>query len=108
MTTEKEFRVTLSDIQHLMMGEGGLDLIPITSDGKQTSMRIVGVTPGGTAARLGAENGDTIESINDMPLSSVGEAYRVADVVRKQGKIVLRGKRGAEPFVTTLLVASME
>ena len=65
-------------------------------------MRIVGVKPGTTAQRLGAENGDTIEWINDMPLSSVAAAYQAADVAAKQDRNVIEGKRGEEPYVTIL------
>ena len=102
MTRTSEHSITAADLQKLMAGEGGVDLERIVEGGKQVAMRIVGVRPGTTAARLGAENGDTIETINDMPLSSVSEAYRIAAVVAKEPQIVLKGKRGDEPYVTVL------
>ncbi len=82
-----------------MTGEGGVDLERIVG---QSAMRIVGVKPGTTAARLGAQNGDTIESINDMPLVSVAAAYQAADAAATKDRIVIKGKRGEEPYVTVL------
>ncbi len=73
-------------------------------DGKQTAMRIVGVQPGTTAARVGAQNDDTITSINDMPLTSIVVAYQAGDVASKQGRIVIRGERAGVPYVTVLVV----
>jgi hypothetical protein len=99
-----EIRVTREDIRNLLMGEGGVDLERIVENGKQVAMRIVGVQPGTTAARLGAINGDTIETINDLPLSSIAEAYRIAGIVTKQDRIVIKGARDGAPYVTTFVL----
>ncbi len=99
-TTEHE--ITAADLANLMRGEGGVDLEPIMKNGEQIAMRIIGVRPGTTAARLGAQNGDTIEAINELPLSSIAEAYRIASVVAQQQEIVIRGARGNEPYMTRL------
>ncbi|MEO8701356.1 MAG: hypothetical protein ABI867_15010 [Kofleriaceae bacterium] len=78
-----EFTITSRD---LSSGKGGVDLEPILEGGTQVAMRIVGVREGTTAARLGARNGDTIVSLNDLPLSSVAEARgREAAPDRRQG-----------------------
>lgn len=102
MTRTSEFTITPSDLQNLLRGEGGVDLERVTEPGAPPSMRVVGVKPGTTAARLGAENGDTIESINDRPLVSVAAAYQAADLAVKEARIVIKGRRGGEPYVTTL------
>ncbi|MEJ7603566.1 MAG: hypothetical protein WKG01_37110 [Kofleriaceae bacterium] len=101
--TTTEHHVTLRDLRALLAGEGGIDLVPAT-DGSQTVMRIVGVSPGTTAARLGARNDDTIEMINDTRLDNVAAAYRAGDSAIKQPRIVIRGKRAGEPYETTLVV----
>ena len=98
-----EHHVTVRDLRALLAGEGGIDLVPV-SDGGHTVMRIVGVSPGTTAARLGAQDDDTIEMINDMPLDNVAAAYRAGDVAIRQPRIVIRGKRGGQPYETTLVV----
>jgi S1-C subfamily serine protease len=103
-TRTTEHRVTPSDLQKLLAGEGGVDLVPILKDGKQVAMRVVGVQPGTTAARLGAANDDTIESINDVPLLSVAAAYQAADLAIRQSRIVIRGTRAGEPYATVLVV----
>jgi hypothetical protein len=105
MTRITEHTITMADLRNLMTGEGGVDLERIVENGRQHAMRIVGVTAGTTAARLGAHNGDTIESINDMPLVSVAAAYQAADVAAKQEQIVIKGMRNDEPYVTVLKMA---
>jgi hypothetical protein len=103
-TRTTEHRVTPSDLQKILAGEGGVDLTSVMKDGKQVGMRVVGVKPGTTAARLGAENDDTIESINDVPLDSVAGAYKAADLAIAERRIVIRGTRAGEPYVTILVV----
>ena len=71
-------------------------------------MRIIGMSPGSTAARLGAQNGDNIESINGIALTSIAEAYRAGDVALQTNQIVIRGKRGEQPYVITLNVEQWE
>jgi S1-C subfamily serine protease len=103
-TRTTEHRVTPSDLQKILAGEGGVDLTSVIKDGKQVAMRVVGVKPGTTAARLGAANDDTIVSINDVPLTSVAAAYQAADLAIQQQRIVIRGTRDGEPYVTILVV----
>ncbi len=105
-TVLNEHRITMNDVQNLLAGEAGLDLAPVIEGGRQTCMRIGGVREGTTASRLGAQNGDTIETINDMPLLSIPDAYRVGEAVRGQQRIVIKGKRAGTPYVTTLTVES--
>ena len=106
MVRPAEFTITSTDLQNLLRGEGGVDLERIAVEpGAPPAMKIVGVKPGTTAARLGAENGDTIESINGMPLSSVAAAYQAADIAVKQSEIVIKGTRRGEPYVTVLKLA---
>lgn len=97
-----EYTITTADLANLLRGEGGVDLEPIIANGKQVAMKIVGVQPGTTAARLGANDGDTIEKLNDLPLTSVAEAYRVAAIVTKARQIVVEGQRDGEPYKTVL------
>lgn len=99
MLRTTEHTIIATDLRNLMSGEGGVDLERIAG---QSAMKIVGVMPETTAARLGAQDGDTIESINEMPLGSVAAAYQAADLAAKQNQIVIKGKRGDEPYVTVL------
>jgi hypothetical protein len=102
--TSTQHTVSPADIARLLAGEGGVDLRPVLKDGQQVAMEIVGVQPGTTAARLGAQNGDTIESINDVPLVSVAAAYAAGDKASKAGRIVVRGARRGQPYETVLVV----
>ncbi len=99
-----EHTITPGDLQNLMRGEGGVDLERIIENGTQVSMRIVGVTPGTTAARLGAQNDDMLDSINDVPLTSVAAAYQAAADAAKQDRITLKGSRRGEPYTTVLIM----
>lgn len=94
--------ITAADLRHLMSGEGGSDLERIIENGKQVAMKIVGLKPGTVADRLGAKNGDTIETINDRPLDSIPAAYAAAAAAAKEPQIVIRGKRDGAPYETIL------
>ena len=41
-----------------------------------------------------------------MPLVSVAAAYQAADVAAKADRIVIKGKRGEEPYVTVLMMTT--
>lgn len=99
-----EHRITRADLGALLSGEGGVDLVPVLEDGKQSAMRVVGVKPRTMAARLGAQNGDTIERIDGVALTSVAEAYRAAELAQHQTRIVICGARGATRYETVLLL----
>ena len=99
-----EHHVTMEDVARIMGGEGGVDCVSVVEGGKTVAMRIVGVKPGTTADRLGARNGDTIESLNDVPLDGVAAAYAAADRAIAQGRIVVRGKRDGVPYETVLVL----
>ena len=58
-----EYTITSTDLRNLLRGAVGVDLERVIKDGYQVAMRIIGVQPGTAAARLGAEDGDTIEFI---------------------------------------------
>ncbi len=99
-------RVTMADLSKLLGGEGGVDLAPVYEGGKQVAMKIIGLQPGTIAARLGGHNDDTIESINDQPMTSVAGGYAAADRAIATGRITIRGKRAGVPYVTILVLPS--
>jgi hypothetical protein len=101
-----EYEITQADLRNLLRGEGGVDLERILEDDKQVAMRIVGVRPGTIAARLGAQDGDTIESINDLRILTVAAAYRAADLAVKHGRIEIRGSRSGDPYITVLTLVA--
>ena len=101
-----EYTITQADLRNLLRGEGGVDVERVIENGAQVAMRVVDVQPGTTAARLGAQTGDTIESINGLRLLTTAAAYRAADLVVRQKKIVIEGAREGERYVTVLNLAS--
>lgn len=104
-TRIRQFSITNADLDGLLRGDGGSDLeVAETLDGT-ACMRIVGVRPGTLPAQLGAENGDMLESINDLPLVDVATSYAAAVAAARYERIVVKGYRNDEPFTTTLLIA---
>lgn len=101
-----EHHVTPRDLKNLLSGEGGVDLRLVHEGGKAVAMRIVGVSAGTTAARIGANNDDTIETINDMPMTTIAGGYAAGDAAVKQDRITIKGKRAGtgEPYEIVLVV----
>lgn len=106
MATVAEYAITQADLRNLLGGEGGVDLERVIEHGQQVAMRIVGIQPGTTADRLGARNGDTIVAINAIPLRSIAEAYRAADLGVARGELTITGTRDGAPYVTVLKLVS--
>jgi hypothetical protein len=92
-----EHRVTRIDIANLLGGEGGVDLRPVIEDGKQIGMRVVGVTPGSTAARLGAVDDDFVESIDETELTGIGAAYAAGRAASARGDFALGSGKPLRP-----------
>jgi C-terminal processing protease CtpA/Prc len=103
----QEFAVTVRDLQKMLGGEGGLDLERVVENGKQIAMRVIGLRPDTTAARLGARNGDTIETVNGLPMTSIALAYQAGDEALKDKTITIRGKRNGAPYETILHIKDL-
>jgi S1-C subfamily serine protease len=99
-----QYTVASTDVAKLAAGEWGVDLEPVLQDGRQRAVKIIGVRPGSTAARVGAQDGDIIESINGIALRSLAAAYQAGDRARKAGRIVIRGEREGQRYETVLVV----
>lgn len=95
------FDVSHDELRRLMSGSDGTDLRLVPGS---TAMRIVGVTPSSLAASWGAENDDTIETINDEPLSSVSVAYEIAAKALRAQQIVIKGRHRDQPYTTVLRI----
>ncbi|CAN5916527.1 hypothetical protein BH11MYX2_BH11MYX2_00870 [soil metagenome] len=101
MPRSEEHVVTIAEIQALMTGSDGADLV---ADLGSVGMRLIDVTPGSIADRLGGKNGDILESINGVPLSTVAKGYEAAYAAIKARRIVVVGHREKEPFTLTITI----
>ena len=99
-----EHHVTVADIQKLLSGEGGVDLSTERKDGKPFAMRVFGVSPGSTAARLGAQNGDLLESVNDIPADAPDAMNQWIQAASSQKRLTVKGQRAGQPFTTVLIL----
>jgi len=102
MARTEEHVVTPADIQAIMSGRDRADLR--VSPGTPGAMRLVDVTPGSVAERLGGRDGDIIESINGVPLSNVAKGYEAAYAAIAARQIVIAGQRDGEPFTITVKI----
>jgi S1-C subfamily serine protease len=99
-----EHHATPEDIGKLLGGEGGVDLAAVTKDGKPSGMRVFGVRAGSTAARLGAQNGDILESVNDVSAASPGSMSQWSQLATRDRRLVIKGTRAGQPFTTVLVI----
>lgn len=66
----------------------GARIVPATSNGRVTGLRLFGVRPGAVFARVGLRNGDEIRSVNEVSVASPDDALRAYKEVR--GASVIR------------------
>ena len=99
-----EYTVTPADMQALLSGQDGADLETVSREGKPAAMRVFGVRPGSVAARLGAQNGDQIESVNDVPVGAAGAMSQWTQSASREGRLTIKGVRAGQPFTTVLRV----
>jgi len=68
-------------------------MIPAMVDGGIIGVKIFGVRADSTAAKLGLKNGDTLESLNGLPLGSPDDALLAYSHVRTSKRFVLTLER---------------
>jgi S1-C subfamily serine protease len=95
-----EHPVTLEELQRILSGKDGSDLRRT-----EGGWRLIDVTPGSLAERLGGKNGDVVESINGVRFDTASKGYEAAYAAIKAQRIELAGHRDGEPFVITLSLA---
>jgi S1-C subfamily serine protease len=100
MPRSEEHVLGAAEIQRLMSGADRADLVV---DGG--AMRLIDVTAGSIAERMGGRNGDILETINGAQLTSVAKGYEAAYAAIKTRRIVITGHRDGEPFVITISIA---
>jgi hypothetical protein len=79
----------------------GARIVPSIRDGKPDGFRIYALRPNGIWSRLGFENGDTVQTINGMDMTSPEKALEIYTKLRTANEIVVRIVRRGEPLTLT-------
>ena len=94
--------VSAADVQAVMFGGQFPAYGPETRDGKLVGIRVSGVKPGSAAERLGARDGDVVEAVNGVDLTTFDAVSRVEASTRNGRRFVVRVLRDGHP--TTLVL----
>jgi hypothetical protein len=76
-------------------------IVPSLHDGKVDGFRIYAVRPGSVWSRLGFENGDTLQTINGMDMSSPEKALEIYARLRNTTELNVRIVRRGQPLTLT-------
>jgi general secretion pathway protein C len=72
-------------------------IVPVHSGGRVTGLRLFGIRPGTHLAELGFQNGDSLEALDDHPLTTPDQALEAYAAVRNADTIrVLLKRKGQD------------
>lgn len=73
-------------------------IVPSIHDGKPDGFRLYAIRPGSFFAHLGFENGDTLQTINDMDMSSPDKALELYTKIHNATQLLVRIVRRGQPM----------
>jgi type II secretory pathway component PulC len=82
----------------------GARVVPAVKDGKPDGFKLYAIRPNSLYARLGLQNGDTLQSINGLALSSADAALEVYTKVRDARRLEIALVRRGSPVKLVVLV----
>ena len=71
-------------------------LVPTTSGGRRTGLKLSGMRPESRMAALGFQNGDQLESLNDLPLATPEQALEAYAAARSADSLRVRLLRNGQ------------
>ena len=96
-TSTRVVDVRRADLEQAMKDPHAARLVPTLRDGKPEGVKLYAIRPGSALTAIGLENGDTLRSINDMPVAgaeSALEAYaRLESADHYDLDLVRKGER---------------
>jgi S1-C subfamily serine protease len=75
----------------------GARVVPAMKNGKPDGMKLYAIRPNSIFAKVGLTNGDTVKSVNRMPIDSAEHALKAYEKVRTASKITLEIVRRGNP-----------
>jgi general secretion pathway protein C len=76
-------------------------IVPSLVDGKPDGFKLYAMKPGSVWAKLGFANGDTVQTINGMDMSSPEKALEIYTRLRTASDFAVRIVRHGEPLTLT-------
>jgi hypothetical protein len=82
----------------------GARVVPSVKDGKPNGFKLYAIRPSSIYAKLGFQNGDTLERINGMDMTSADKALDVYTKLREATKLVVDVTRRGKPVTLTITI----
>lgn len=82
----------------------GARVVPAVKDGKADGFKLYAIRPTSGYAKLGFQNGDTLQRINGMELTSADKALEVYTKLREATKFVIDITRRGKPVTLTITI----
>ncbi len=82
----------------------GARVVPAVKDGKADGFKLYAIRPTSVYAKLGFQNGDTLQLVNGMELTSADKALEVYTKVREATKLVIDITRRGKPVTLTITI----
>jgi membrane-associated protease RseP (regulator of RpoE activity) len=102
---DKTYEVDRSLVRELVggsMAKAGARVSPMSKDGALTGLKVLGVRQNGLAARLGLQNGDVLEGINNTKIESANTLLGLYAQLETLNTVELEGTRRGKPLTLTL------
>jgi hypothetical protein len=80
----------------------GARFVPAMKDGKPVGFKLYAIRPGSVFARLGFANGDTLQRINGLEVTSADKALDVYTKVREAKLVTIELERRGKPVTLTI------
>lgn len=101
---DRTFEVERALVQQLIAGATsgkqvkGVRVAAVTKGGKLTGVRVAMARPGSLAAAVGLQQGDVIESIDGVPLTSPDQLLEIMARLNTITRVPVQGRRGGAPL----------
>jgi len=82
----------------------GARVVPAVKDGKAAGFKLYAIRPTSFYAKLGLQNGDTLERVNGLDLATPEKALDVYTKIRDATKLVLDVTRRGKPVTLTITI----
>jgi type II secretory pathway component PulC len=104
--THYQVKRTLLDaiLNNPMAALKGARVIPAMKNGKQTGVKLYAVRPSSAYAKLGFRNGDTVISVNKLPLIGPDDALEAYTKLREAKKLEVELERAGKPVTLVFTI----
>jgi hypothetical protein len=104
--TRYEIKASLVDamLANPMGFAKGARIVPAMKNGKPDGIKLYAIRPGSFYAKLGLTNGDTIQAVNGMELSSVDKGLEIYTKLRDSKKLEVAVLRRGKPLTITYTI----